>query len=461
MNYGLAGYQRVPYQTRLYVERPERTLIEEQIVTKEGSRPSQPIINFWGIDGIGKTWLLHHLAEEYQARRKKGTFTCYYEFSDSFSWSLLLQSLVAAVQAQFPEASFPQGTATLEEDEEARAIAEFIKGILDLARNRQLFALFLFDNTEKLAEAEWKRLEAGLIEPLAASGQAIFALAGRRPVPKWYRFEARRRVMEAEKTEVTPFTETQVRIQVEKGNYALPAELLIANAAGNPLLVDALARQVAEKDKPERRIARILEAYEEQLLQEIPEELRSVLYLLSAMRFYRVEALRFLAESRPKQALLIEGNYLRLLRRLENETEVVRWSGERRAWVTDGVVRRLINRRQFLANQRQFKKQHKQAQALYWKWAEAYPTTSEDFILEIWFHLANIYQADGNAERLQAGVYEALQFALKHMSGSEDRLVVLHRQFQHDQELQELLPAELRDSLAHDLEPERLHKTAA
>jgi hypothetical protein len=96
--------------------------------------------------------------------------------------------------------------------------------------------------------------------------------------------------------------------------------------------------------------------------------------------------------------------------------------------------------------------QHKQAQALYWTWAKEYPTASEDLVLEIWFHLANLYRADGDEEKLRANIYQALDFARQHMAVSIDRLFILQRQFQGDQELQDLLPEALRKDLARDLE---------
>lgn len=453
MNSAIAGYQRTVYQPHLFVERPnERKLIEENIQrAREGKRLTQPIINFWGVNGIGKTWFLHHLAQDYQAARKKGTLVFYYDFSNAFSWPALLQSLVSATLAQFSVELFPQAAAILEKGEDTGAIAEFINGILELSHNQQVFPLFLFDSTEKLSKADWQSLEAALIESLATSDRAIFVLAGRRPIPKWHRFEVRRRVMQVDKTQVSPFTEAQVKSQIERGNYSLPADLLISNAAGNPWLVDKLAQILTSNSKPDKQIVHILVTYENELLQGIADELRDVLYLAIPLRFYRVEALRFLAKKQPEESV---PNYLQLLRRLESETEVVLWNGLRRAWMTDEMVRRLINRRRFLSNHRTFKQQHKQAHNLYWQWAKEYPAASEDFILEIWFHLANIYQADANAEWLRTNVYEAFDFGRQNMASSEDRLIVLQRQFQHDHELQELLPEELRNSLIADLELE-------
>jgi hypothetical protein len=461
MNSAVVGDPRAAYQPRLFVERDELKLIIENIqLVKEGKAVKQPIINFWGVNGIGKSWLLHHLRQEYQAANQRGTSTFYYDFNGPFSWPALLQSLASVALAQFSGELFPQGAMILERSGEPGMVTEFINDIFHLSHNHQVIPVFLFDSTENIKETDWQSLEAMLIEPLAMSGRAIFVLAGRRPIPKWHRFEARRRVMAVEKTQVSPFTETQVRSQIEKGNYDFPAEVLIDNAAGNPWLVDTLAHTVAPDGRLEKKIARILATYEKQLLEGIADELCDVLYLAIPLRFYRVEALRFLAEKQPKQVVSIDANYLQLLRRLESETVVVLWHGQRRAWMTDEMVRRIINRQQFLGSRQRFKRQHKQAQELYWRWAGEYPTACEDFILEIWFHLANVYRADGNGKRLRAGVYEALDFAHQQMSRSEDRLIVLQHQFQYDQELQELLPEEVRYGLAHDLERGLIQKAA-
>jgi hypothetical protein len=58
--------------------------------------------------------------------------------------------------------------------------------------------LILLDNTEETQQTTWEQLELKLIEPLTTAGQAIVIIAGRRPVPRWRRFEVRRSVVGAD-----------------------------------------------------------------------------------------------------------------------------------------------------------------------------------------------------------------------------------------------------------------------
>jgi hypothetical protein len=336
--------------------------------------------------------------------------------------------------------------------------------------SRRFVPLILLDNTERIDPSDWAELEQELVEPLVSSNRVLVVVAGRRRAPRWRRFEVRRRAMEPDETRINPFDKDQIVKQIEKQGYRLPADLLLSYTAGNPHLVDAIARHIREwtnGKEPDRiwfdqhendLLLPILAAYEEHLLENVPERLRTVLQAVSPLRAYRLEALRFMLVHGEQEAeSLPDGYYLGLLRDLEQRTEVVWWSHNRRAYQTDEMVRRVMNRRLLLQNDQEYKRRHRQALQMYWNWAEDYPEASEDFIIEIWFHLASLYLADEDRPRLQAEAERAMRFAQQKLTS--DRLLVLQMQLEEngkhrgDSELIELLPKKLHQSLKQALMP--------
>jgi len=232
---------------------------------------------------------------------------------------------------------------------------------------------------------------------------------------------------------------------LEKRNYNIDADILLPLTAGNPRLIYELGSELQEMSRGEtvnqafikqhnEPIALILERYQQDLLKNIPEEL--------------YQALRFMLNEASKEDAYQEwtdGDYLRILRNLD-QTEIVWWNRDRRAYTTDYIARRIINQRQLLADPEVFIQWHQRAVSLYLQWAAEYPTTSEDFILEAWFHLANIWQAKPQDDTIIQQFSETLDIAKQLTT---DRKLVIQEQLdphdkdtEYDNELYDLLPGD-------------------
>lgn len=433
----------------------------------------EPVVNFWGVGGIGKTWLLRHLQHTYYlvepAAEPRPTFALYYTFADDVtkvSVPTLAKNLAGQTLRQLsvsPNLSKEDRSALAQVDNTGN-----IKILVNTLRklSHDFVPLLLLDNTERIDPDNWIELEQELIEPLVSSNRVLVIIAGRRRAPRWRRFEVRRRVMEPEETRIRPFDKGQVTKQIEQQGYQVPAGLLFSYTAGNPLLVDVIAKNVGAWTKGKGAdetwldqhqsdlLLPILQTYEEHLLENVPARLRQVLEAVSSLRSYRLEALRFMLTSqKTKVEPRPDGYYLSLLRDLEQQTEVVWWSHDRRAYKTDGMVRQVMNRRLLLQDTAEYVQRHRQALQMYWNWAMDYPEASEDFIIEIWFHLASLYQADQDQSSLQAEAEQALRFAQESLS--RDRLLVLQKQLEKgDPELIELLPEDLQGILKQLLTPD-------
>lgn len=467
-----------PYRPSSFIERTKeletvsskirQAQTEEMIV--------EPVVNFWGVSGIGKTWLLQHLQHTYNFPAETPaeppliklhpTFALYYTFENNANIPLptLARSLANQTRSQLEKVLRKEDDAALVQVINGGDIKLFTSLLRKLSR--QYVPLVLLDNTEKLDGDDWTELEQELVEPLVSTNRVLVIIAGRRRAPRMRRFEVRRRVMEPSETRIRPFSKDQVDRQIERQGYHISAEWLFPYTGGNPHLVDAIGQHIrdwTQGHEPGRAwldqhqndlLLPILQAYEEHLLVDIPTHLRTVLQAVSPLRSYRLEALRFMLATWDTQTNLPDGHYLTLLRELEQKTEVVWWSHQRRAYKTDGMVRRVMNRCLLLQNAPEYTRRHRQALQMYWEWAKEYPEASEDFILEIWFHLASLYLADKNLEDLQAGGEEARLFAQEKLT--QDRWLVLQNQLldKGDEELIALLPDQLYLHLKQVLFPE-------
>src|SRR5262249_34225703 len=155
----------------------------------------------------------------------------------------------------------------------------------------------LLDNTEKVHQAAWEGLERQLIEPLISVGRGLVIIAGRRQVPRWRRFEVRRRTMEPRQSLIRPFDKQAVTMQLEHANYHIPVDFIFPYTAGSPYLVDTIARQLIAwaVDEPldqgwleqqRDNLLLTLRASEEQLLGLLSPALLRVLDAISPLRFY-------------------------------------------------------------------------------------------------------------------------------------------------------------------------------
>ncbi len=260
--------------------------------------------------------------------------------------------------------------------------------------------------------------------------------------------------MEPSKTQIRIFDKSYVAKQIKKRKYDIPVDLLYPYSAGSPHLVDVLAKHIQNwrnGARPnwawflERQEAfqQILQTYEHRLLDHVGSDLRQILVAITPLRAYRLEALRFML-SKQEVSPGSDGYYLGILRKLDQKTGVVRWSRERRAYVTDEMVRRVINRRLLLADSKTYIEQHNQALEMYWQWALEFPETCEEFIIEIWFHLASICQVKQNPVcEFRNEAEQALIFAREHLSN--DRFLILQNLI--DNELRDFLTDEIHDEL--------------
>lgn len=449
------------YLPELFVNREQELEIVERAIhaARAGLHVAAPVINYWGVMGIGKTWILEHLRDRYQIKPddytiinepyvlpvlnrqnppKGDTVTTIPEITRTFS---------IQIQQQLKRAASPDQAAQIKDTENSGDLKNLAAFLLRIS-GRRFIPLILIDDSQDISTADWEKIEEDLIEPLVTSTRAIIVVAGRRQVPRWRKFEVRRRLLQPEQSRVRPFNREGVQKQFESLGKPQAAELLYPFTAGTPYLVNSVAKELPAQQIPQRwldehrsTLFNILQQYENRLRLEVPVELNKMLEAVSFLRFYRVDALRSMLSSLDaKQGLYPDTYYLKALRELDQQTEVVWWDREQRAYITSETVRQVITRRIQLQQPGLYERRHLAAIDLYWKWANEYPWTSEDFLIEIIFHEASIYTMNQNSKSFWKTIEEILNFIQLNLN--TDHKLVMQKQLEGDQEIEDLLREE-------------------
>lgn len=478
-------------------QRHELEQIEKRVEEARRGVLVDAINYFWGIGGMGKSWLLNHLQHLYRfdpaqtaasSPTDKPTFTlavCF-DTPSSFSWPWLVKKLATAALAQL--AAVPLEEAVHAWLREAAASGEGDKLLRALRHlTRQWVPMLLLDGADRLAADDWGLVERQLLEPLAVSGRVVIALSGRRAALRWQRFEARRRVANHPLEPFDLELARQLVAHVDPPYSPMSVvETFFACSAGIPALIRALAGastlydhyaveqpQLNPQPSPQTNpnshqtaisalengrhtaLLQLVVQAEATILADVPAHLRPLLRQIIPLRFYRISSLRaMLEESDPATPAAPDSHYLQILRDLE-QTGIIWWDRALRAYVAALPLRRLVATRQWLADQGETAatlNQH--AIDMYWRWAKDDPQSCEIPICELWYHLAMVAVAGGHSHSRRAGwlqprVTAALNFARAHLTPSQ--LHCLHNRLAADKELQALLPSPLRRDLLAQL----------
>lgn len=463
-----------PYKAGLFVNRQDEIKeIHEKIRLVQAEQTvSYPVINYWGIEGIGKSWLLHYLNDKLsysQNNNKKfPTLTTLLDFReikggdvlDRFAKKLSAQ-ILDQLSTHVPNKLRPR----LEAVRKSGNLEDLAEIIVALSEN--FTPLILLDHADMLHPLDlWDEIEKFFFEPIVTTGRVLIVVAGRRQIPRWRRFEVRRRVMESDKSQIRPFDKRDVMRQVENRNISIPAELLYPYTAGNPHIVDTFVKHIklwtkkSEKknidekwiEKHNKGFLRVLQLSEEELIKDIPDRLKQPLIAISPLRFFRLEAMRkMLSSKNEKFTSEPEGYFLQLVRDLDQDTEIVWWDREKRAYVTSEVVRKLVNQKKLLEAPPDYLRSHDQAFKMYRQWAEDSPKTSDEFIIEMLFHQASICQATKDISCLRSKTNEILDFARAN-NLSTDRRLAFFNQIKGDNEILDLFPNGEREDLLRKVE---------
>lgn len=437
---------------------------------KLGLNVQQPLVNLWGISGIGKTWLLKYMEYTHSyglsemIPGEKPVCAVYFDFERGADWEItaVLRELAEKFQNKLPEPfSTEQLWTEIANDGDADL---FVKTLKQLAQN--VVPFLLLDTTEKLPTEFWTTLEQDVLEPLLTTNQIIVVIAGRRRTPRWRRVEVRRRAAPSADCQVEAFKETDIQKQLSKIDIAVSDALaaqLFALSGGNPQLIyqisDFIQRQtertpeLADVDIYQNQLREILTNYKTNVLSDIGEareQKLAQLEALSVLRFYRTEALRYMLhvnQLKPSQPADVQ--LLSILRQLDETTEIVWWEDSKNGYITAPVLRKVINQLWRLEDEKLFIARHQRALDLYWQWVEQYPENRPIYLVEICYHQASIDQAQKPGVSALSNLEKILETAQRL---EVDKRLILPEKLKKDDELQQLLSPATFQELIEQIE---------
>lgn len=437
---------------------------------KIGVNVQQPLVNLWGISGIGKTWLLNYAEYIYSCDLsdvipgEKPVCAIYFDFERRADWEVMavLRELAERFQSKLPE-SLSTGQSWVEIAKDGH-VELFVNTLRQLAK--KVVPVLLFDTTEKLPAEFWTSFEQDVLEPLLITNQIVVVIAGRRRAPRWRRVEVRRRAAPSADCQVEAFKQADIQKQLSKIDMIVSVELaeqLFALSGGNPQLIHQvggfLRRQTERTPESadvvtyQEQLKEILIAYKTNVLSDIEEAKEQKfeqLEALSVLRFYRTEALRYMLQVnqlKPNQPADVQ--LLFILRQLDETTEIVWWEDSKNGYITAPVLRKVMNQLWRLEDENLFITRHQQALDLYWYWVEQYPENRPIYLVEICYHQASIDRIKHPDAASLTDLARIIAFAERL---EMDKFVILSNRLQQDRELQQILPTGLFQELTTKIE---------
>ena len=464
----------------------ERLLIQRRVEAARTGEVEYPLVEFYGVVGQGKSWLLSYLAHQYWFSNgrgpspKKPTFSAKIDFdvfhTPSHSHSLL-QSLTSQIREQLteaePELKLPR---SLEKDAPppenvdavAKELAEFMAGLTD-----RYVPVLAFDATEKADEKLLDWLEEQVVYPIIRTNRAIFVFSGRL-WHRWKIFEVRRRVepvelfpLDPKREQVEGTAELLTKLDVKRAEAV--ARALYDYAFGHPLASKVIFKELQEL-APERIdehtieknrdvIAEIVKdkVIEERFFDELGKHkyLEPLLWGVCILRKFNPTPLRHFTvsfiddeyEQKPG------GFYLDAIRDMQ-DTTLVQWNSAAGGYTLDPVVRKIMAKNLSLQDPAEFRRRHQEAVELYDKWIEQFPRNAVGFLIERTFH-RNWALRDSKTQReigetLVSEFDQILKDVEKHPDVQwdlPDMAAALNEELTKDEELEEVISKDVFEEL--------------
>ena len=453
----------------------ERAVVAERVSqAKRKEKIGPPILNFWGIEGSGKSWLLRHLAGCYRGPGELGegecrrTFTAILDFKEfeRFEWTsrdvaILLKPAIEDISQQLPEPeieAFSELLADVEAAKDGEMTADklaqaFANRIVSLTE--EFVPLILLDTIERVPPGALTELELYLIEPLVRTDRVILITAGRHEVARWRRFAVRSR--QSEPIQLKSLSPEDTADQVDKQGFGLPGELVYDFSFGLAYASQVMAAAIRDVSNGHtvdesflsenaHRLEPWLAALEKHLLQDasaVSPKLADDLRALCVLRAIHEGALPFLLPE-------MKGNdeaYRTLLDELE-ATPLLWWDSRQGTYQMPESLRRLLCLRMWLKETELFERRHRQAAEYYLEIVKKNPYDSGLYVLEALYHMAYGYGGDQAAEKAQAFLTEVLKPDNFTVGGVE----LLLEQIQKDEELRLALPGPVLDQVTETVQ---------
>lgn len=403
---------RISYSPNLFVDRREQIdLVCDNIrqLLDPGPDMRQHVIDFTGMVGEGKSWLLAHLQTEI-AQRFTAIFSfrlCFSQcpdpatptpprafhriinpraFPDSLDLTCaVLQWLIREVlTAQSKPVRFVQST-------EAAALRERLESELTAWPSK---IVILMDGLDEIDPAALKSLETHCLAPLAKRSDMLLVLSHRRPeIPGYVRDRTLNRATRNE--ELKPFgsddTEKQLDATNSLGPAARHAGRIYELSGGHPQTNILLALAVDPESGNWMDEGLALQQASDILLASVEDPvMHQCLTTVSVLRRLDIPRLQALlaATSIAREAWNTDYQALTLLRHLSLTSLIFPdyAATEDRVFLMDDALRRVLHNRLRVCERTTWERLHRIAEALYTQWMVDYPRYLSTWKAETDYH---------------------------------------------------------------------------
>ncbi|MBU0495980.1 MAG: ATP-binding protein [Chloroflexi bacterium] len=463
----------------------ELSLLEDALAASRAGPIPKPLIEFYGVVGQGKTWLIHRLHREFcraspgnvdQARPSISVLVDLRDFPSPEDQTRLLRALADQLRDQLidPDVQEWHEEATqLAIKGEGKSGMQRLARLLSATTERYVPVLF-FDTAEQVSEPMLDWVERYLIDPLVRTERAIVVFAGRRWL-RWKIFEVRRHALVAE---LGPFDDEGLREQAQRlgastGTVANLVPLLREYAFGHPLTGKAILNQVREQIAGHQPIDEWLAPWQDEICDTVAhaviqarflielrvrnlDYLEPILPVIYILRKFNPTPLRVFTErlldpdirdKKERYAPRPGSFYLDAIRDLQIAT-LAEWSSAQGGYVLAPIIRKIMAQNLRMQDPTRFLHYHQRARVVYDEWITAYPRNAVGFLIERTYHrtwelVAQTSLNGQAASKVVAEFHKLWDEVQKHKQVEwdlPDMAVALVEKLDEDNELRDLIP---------------------
>jgi hypothetical protein len=360
---------------------------------KQGLSVKECIITFHGIFGIGKTALLQSLHDYYKQDTEFATVLLDLSSVTPHTHMNMAKLYVLEELAQVSLVSVMQDIEQIKAHFSRQEFHDdYVKPLtVELSDVQRPVVLFI-DGWQDIPDIFSRWLEQELLLPLVRTEKAMIVL-GSQKILRWKHFEVRSRVGN---WELSPLALEDTRQQIGERNASL-SNLVFSITAGHPwansLVMQHLPAEQSASAWLEQNQAvvavRVRDELQERIIQGKPnrEEFQQVFNILSIFREFDVNTLRVILSQFLDAFKHSSPAALRVYTRHLQETQVVEWNNERRAWQIDKTLRYIFAQAVRLGNPQRFLA-IKQAAIKYYELQVSENHNSRNiYLIEYYYHL--------------------------------------------------------------------------
>lgn len=475
---GVAYVPPPAYETGKFVAREKLLLgFRDMLEEAKHGQPLRQIIMLWGVSGLGKTWIIRHLAHELgndkPDARYRGSFATILDFAENGAQrcgtlEALLKTFTQSVQQTVLSLADQLNTTervriaslneTITGGQSPEEIARAIVYIFQVLSER-FVPICLFDSLDILEDAhfDWFAwFEEYLWMPIGRDSRMLLVFAARKEMKRFQEFEVRRRL---KRWQVLPFNTDEVAAQLKQERRVVEAEtvgnVLYPYSFGHPYatwrLGEGLAALAPAAQDIDGRVARQYEKDFADLLGTVIEwwlnhvnwDVRRRLLATATLRHFHIRALQmFLAETESNNSLKSEpDSYFRDIIKSMLATDLTFWSQSHHGYIIDPTVRKIINRWLFLTDPEEYDRRHRSAKDLYLRLIRESQPLSASYIIAAIYHDAMLAKARISSDTLWSAIEPTITAYLDPDSSRLDLegVTTLQEELKRDDELQELL----------------------